>query len=329
MRMTSTSSTYFIVFLNFLYLDLGGFGNGPLTSTTATPLLGVQVEVNKVDIDEVIPVSHTNEIETGPDIDKVLLNPPGDIIVGDGDVKVGGCPCIDVSSVLASLPSRSCQLSNGKIGVKMSVEIGCVPLSYGSSKCLQHDLFHNPSCSLDRASEISIPAYCIRAWCYVDAESCMKDSHERIYRSDVFSFDSGVDLFYSYTNCNSTADDWFVALEGYSEVKMNNITIRANVPKYMIPMIYKKDPLNGEILASAGNEYYNNSLPFKGIYADYMKKLVKISNGDFRNIIYTYRSKSSSLLHPNSSFTAAVQDIMDGLVDMSVGPFWITCELFF
>jgi len=31
-------------------------------------------------------------------------------------------------------------------------------------------------------------------------------------------------------------------------------------------------------------------------------------------------------VHPQSSFTAAVQDIMDGLVDMSVGPFWITSE---
>ena len=27
-----------------------------------------------------------------------------------------------------------------------------------------------------------------------------------------------------------------------------------------------------------------------------------------------------------SSFTAAVQDIEDGLVDMSVGPFWITAQ---
>ena len=234
-KMTSTS-TIILAFLNFLCL--GGFGNGPLTSTTATPLLVVQVKANKADIAEVIPVSHTNETETGPDIDKVPLNPPGDIIVGDGDVKVGGCPCIDVSSELASLPSRSCQLSNGEIGVKMSVEIGCVPLSFGSSKCLQHDLFHNPSCSLDRASEIAIPAYCIRPWCYVDAESCMKDSHERIYRSTLFPFDSGIDLFYSFTNCNSTADDWLVYLEGHSEVKMNNITIRANVPEYVIPSKY-------------------------------------------------------------------------------------------
>jgi hypothetical protein len=55
----------------------------------------------------------------------------------------------------------------------------------------------------------------------------------------------------------------------------------------------------------------------------------QISNGDIKNISYTYRSKSSSLVHPKSSFTAAVQDIADGLVDISVGPFWITGEYFY
>jgi hypothetical protein len=34
-------------------------------------------------------------------------------------------------------------------------------------------------------------------------------------------------------------------------------------------------------------------------------------------------------LYPDSSFTAAVQDIEDGLVDMAVGPFWITGEQFY
>ena len=29
-----------------------------------------------------------------------------------------------------------------------------------------------------------------------------------MYRSDYFNFNSGVNLFYSYSTCNSTADDW-------------------------------------------------------------------------------------------------------------------------
>jgi hypothetical protein len=41
---------------------------------------------------------------------------------------------------------------------------------------------------------------------------------------------------------------------------------------------------------------------------------------------FTHRSRVSGIVHPSSSFTAAVQDIEDGLVDMAVGPFWITSQ---
>jgi len=41
---------------------------------------------------------------------------------------------------------------------------------------------------------------------------------------------------------------------------------------------------------------------------------------------YTFGSASSRLLHPTSSFTAVVQDVKDGLVDMGVGPYWVTGE---
>jgi len=50
----------------------------------------------------------------------------------------------------------------------------------------------------------------------------------------------------------------------------------------------------------------------------------QFSNGDIKQVNNTHVSKSSYLMHPTSSFTAAVQDISDGLVDLSVGPFWVT-----
>ena len=49
--------------------------------------------------------------------------------------------------------------------------------------------------------------------CYVDPSTCARESEERVLRSGYFDFDSGVDLFYSYSTCNSTADDW-IAVEG-------------------------------------------------------------------------------------------------------------------
>ena len=39
---------------------------------------------------------------------------------------------------------------------------------------------------------------------------------------------------------------------------------------------------------------------------------------------YTHTSKASLKMYPTSSFTAAVQDVENGLVDMALGPFWIT-----
>jgi hypothetical protein len=40
------------------------------------------------------------------------------------------------------------------------------------------------------------------------------ESEERIFRSGYFDFDSGVDLFYSYSTCNSTAEDWLKEADG-------------------------------------------------------------------------------------------------------------------
>jgi len=202
------------------------------------------------------------------DILKVTSNPAHD----SGD----GCPCIDASSLLASIPSRSCGLPDGEMGVRLSVEQECAPLSYGSSECLSHDLYYDSFCTLDHVNKKQISGYCVRPWCYVNAELCMKSS-ERIYRSSYFPSDTGIDLFYSYTKCNSTADDWLATFQGYNEEPLKKITLRANIPDYVAPMIYKKDPLNGNILTATGDEYYNNSIPFQGVYIDYVKKLMKVS----------------------------------------------------
>ena len=86
-----------------------------------------------------------------------------------------------------------------------------------------------------------LTAYCIRPWCFVDHETCATYSENRVYRSSYFPFDSGVDLFYSYSVCNSTADDWLSAEttvlggEGGRRNVLGGVNIRAAVPVYMIP----------------------------------------------------------------------------------------------
>lgn len=50
---------------------------------------------------------------------------------------------------------------------------------------------------------------------------------------------------------------------------------------------------------------------------------MEIANGDF-TMEYTSGSKAARKVHPTSAFTAAIQDVEDGLIDGSIGPFWIT-----
>jgi len=52
----------------------------------------------------------------------------------------------------------------------------------------------------------------------------------------------------------------------------------------------------------------------------------QISNGDIQSMELTHRSRVSGIVHPGSSYTAAVQDVQDGLVDMAIGPFWVTSQ---
>ena len=104
-----------------------------------------------------------------------------------------GCPCIDTTATLASLDERSCTTTDEQHGVLLTVNGPCVPHSYGASYCLRHDLNLDPACKLTSSGEDDIPGYCIRSFCYVDARACMS-STERVYRSNYFPADSGVDM---------------------------------------------------------------------------------------------------------------------------------------
>mmetsp|Transcript_5441 Transcript_5441/g.13625 ORF Transcript_5441/g.13625 Transcript_5441/m.13625 type:complete len:357 (+) Transcript_5441:326-1396(+) len=227
-----------------------------------------------------------------------------------------GCRCTDETNILASLTERSCQTEDGQNGVMLAAKGPCVPFSYGSSSCVKHDYMHDPKCSLGGINGGSnYPVHCIRPWCYVDATSCMQSS-ERAFHSAFFP------LYYSYTTCGSSADDWIYYQQQQTLVGKN--IIAGVAPQYLPPLIFKAIP-SSDILAVQEDEYYNNSVPYEGVLNDYMDALVHTSNGNF-NVTYTFGSKASRLLHPTSPWTAVIQDVKDGLIDMGLGPFWITGE---
>ena len=235
-----------------------------------------------------------------------------------------GCKCIDISKDLASLDDRSCELTpGGEKGVMLTLGGPCISLTYGSNACLFHDEIHDPSC---HRTDPLPDQYCFRPWCYIDMEKCKRYSEERVYRSSYFPVESGVDAFYSYSTCNSTAEDWMNRDDAVHENVLEGKFINAVVPTYVNPYLYKEHPETGEALVSTGDEYLDDSIPFKGVYIDFMREIVELSDGDIKGIAYTHKSRGSSVVHPTSSFTAAVEDVQNGLVDMAVGPFWVTSQ---
>ena len=164
---------------------------------------------------------------------------------------------------------------------------------------------------------------CAHIILYPSSFSCMSSPTQRAYRSSYFTFErDGIDLYWSYTVCDGL-DDW-----ENSNVKqtLGGVTIVATTPQaYFPPYHYKRNVNTGEILSEPGEEYWNTSIPFEGAMIDYLDQLQQLADGDF-DVQYTFGSKASKLVHPSSSYTAIVQDVKDGLIDMAVGPIWITGE---
>ena len=237
-----------------------------------------------------------------------------------------GCSCINTTSVLASLEDRKCTTASGLPGV-YRLGGSCIAYDFGSSACLRHDLIHDPICQIDDlSSAVVVPEWCFQSWCYVDGNSCKKNSEEDVFKSDSFP---QLDIYYSYTTCNSTDSFWL----DYVDSSLTNasvaggVNISAVVPSLDNPVLHKELP-DGTLVSYFNDVddmyYFDDSIPFGGIYIDYVNSIVQLSKGDIQNVTYTHTSRASLKRYPMSSYTAAVQDVERGLVDMAAGPFWIT-----
>ena len=149
-----------------------------------------------------------------------------------------------------------------------------------------------------------VPPYCFRAFCYVDAKTCKRYSEERVYRSGYFGYDENIDVYYSYSTCNSTADDWLeVEDDIVGSRALGGIDIEAwvifctylvslflfmcltcyiailyrAVPTYLNPYMYKMDG-EGEILLDRGDEYYDDSIPYDGVFIHFAKQIMEGPN---------------------------------------------------
>ena len=195
------------------------------------------------------------------------------------------CPCIDTTSIFSSLNAeRDCILPDGTNGIRLSVEQdSCVPFNYGSGSCRRHDLLHLQDCALGNETDEVLEDYCFQPWCFVDLDTC-KLSEEKIYRSFYFSHESEVDLFYSYSTCNGTADAWLEVQEQLDEKALGDIDLVVNMPTYLFPNMYKRDSVTDEVLTSPGDEYFDSNVLYEGVYPTYIERIQELSNGDINSV---------------------------------------------
>jgi len=57
----------------------------------------------------------------------------------------------------------------------------------------------------------------------------------------------------------------------FREDKLGGVNIRATIPYYQIPSLYKT--VDGIKTLNQGDEYYNDSIPYEGIYLNYIQNI--------------------------------------------------------
>jgi len=243
------------------------------------------------------------------------------VISSGTSVDTGGgfsidCPCIDVSSVF--IPASNCIVENtddesGLFLYKSSTDdkSSCIPVTYGSSSCMQHDMSRNPLCLVDNYNisnqdAVLLPEFCRESWCYVDSTLC-RDSSESFMRTDIFrDLLEANSLYYSYSTCNST--DYYTDHDFATTLSTKGKFISVVVPDMLSPSHYKEafdnDEADGDGDGLSLVLYENDTVPWKGWVIEYLNDVLDMS--DIGGFNYTYRSKYSSIVKNSSFWTASL-----------------------
>jgi len=245
------------------------------------------------------------------------------------------CPCINSSQIIEA--ASNCRAEDGSAGMffERGGIVACYSSSYGSSVCHTHDLLHDPLCKNNSGTNHTAaqppPAYCHQSFCYVDASKC-KLAQELFYKSSFQSptTKNKLDLYYSYTTCNSTEEPWqnFTTMDVFQSA-LHNKPLSIAVPILSVPGHWKANisdaPLDGD------EHYYDDNIAFQGWMVDYISAVLSIASANFVGVKFTHVSVgASSLLTASDAetnrWTQAVYDVKAGIVDAAI-PMWATSDL--
>jgi hypothetical protein len=268
----------------------------------------------------------------------LLLASSIDVARAEGEI---GCPCIDVTEHLQpyverTLGADSCKDHSGCSAGDCLLSVGqdslirgrdglqqqfCFNVNYGSSNCAKHDENVGVCADATGASLSNAPVWCSRPWCYVNHTVC-KENELFYTRSHVFP-----QLYYSYQTCGSdprTTSDLGAALDGRF--------LKAGMPSLYYPMLYKVDE---QASADRSGLYEDESVEWKGVVPEYVDDLVllskRFSTQGIAGLQYTTVSNASRAWvyerdNTKSSYTACVDDVENGRVDICPADFWITSD---
>ena len=149
--------------------------------------------------------------------------------------------------------------------------------------------------------------------CYVDGDVC-RDSVYSFWKSTTFE-----GLHWSYATCGGDESLWTdnVIITG-----LQGKTIRGAIPKSYYPMHYYLDDLGDPVASELVTSLADADRPKYGLWMEYYEELANRA-GFTWEWVYT---SSGSLHDQSSTWTACVQDVKQGLIDLCIGNFWTVEE---
>ena len=256
------------------------------------------------------------------------------------------CPCISNRT----LPQHTSSLGNFTDGTRCALDTRsyngetvevCFPATYGLHRCNTDDIGFDPNC---RGNSSEWSAYCAEPWCviaprarvvsrvnplltlarapllarascrcYVDGDVC-RDSVYSFWKSTTFE-----GLHWSYATCGGDESLWTdnVIITG-----LQGKTIRGAIPKSYYPMHFYLDDLGDPVASELVTSLADADRPKYGLWMEYYEELANRA-GFTWEWVYT---SSGSLHDQSSTWTACVQDVKQGLIDLCIGNFWTVEE---
>ncbi|KAL1525291.1 hypothetical protein AB1Y20_020153 [Prymnesium parvum] len=251
------------------------------------------------------------------------------------DAHSAECPCLNDTSYFEFARTAEGSTfalsfaSAGRSGELANGQLLHYPLDYGLARCHVWDDALPPFCN----GAPPRPAFCATPWCFIDPARC-RATKTPIWKAHLLQ---PLPLYYSYETCvqNGSLQSLLQARVAEEQwvsytvlTPLVGVTLTVGFAALWWPSHFKRDELGAEV--SYGHPRYeeiytNDSIPWEGVSVEFFGALLDEANRLGLNVsaVHTYVSGAARHRHANP-WTAAVDDVGTGLLDVSPGELWPT-----